>query len=451
MKNLTIRIRITILFASLFLILSSFFSIFMYNYLARILTQGEELIIENEAFHASSHLEISRDIESGTYSYDNLELISPSAKLAIIEVNRNVIPGETDPIILDYPPEYNSFRNVEIEDQGLWYFYDEPIYYNDNIIGWIRVSRSGSHITKTLDNVKIVLFTATPIYIFFVILSSLFLATRALSPIDSITKTANSIERENLSRRIKAPKANDEVGRLARTFNKMIARLEDSFNKERQFTADASHELRTPITIITSQSEEALIKDKLDNYRKAFDVIIVESKRLGSLISQLLLLARSDEGKHNLNIEKLNLRIIAEGVINEMNDTAIKKDVKIFLDSDPVVKIKADQTFITMLFLDLIDNGIKYNKKGGSINVALVNEKNSARITISDTGIGVSKKNISSIFDRFYRVDKARTERSSGLGLAIVRSIVGIHGGSIDVKSKLGTGTTFEIVLPKKL
>jgi len=449
MKNLTIRIRITILFASLFLILSSFFSLFMYNYLNRILNLEEEELIKNEAFHVVSHLIISRDSNSGTYSFSNYELISQHAKLAIIEVNGSIIPGETEQAIIDSPPEYNSFRSLEIEGKGPWNYYDEPMYYNDIIIGWIRISSSGSHIKETLDNVKIVLITATPIFIFFATMSSLFLASRALTPIDSITKTANSIERENLSRRIKTPNANDEVGRLARTFNRMISRLETSFKKERQFTADASHELRTPITIITAQSEEALIKNRLKDYREAFEVIIDESKRLGFLISQLLLLARSDEGKHNLNIEKLNLRVIAEGVINEMKNIATKKKVKIFLDSDPEVEINADQTFITMLFLDLIDNAIKYNKKGGSIEVALKKEKSTARIIISDTGIGISKINIENIFDRFYRVEKARTERSSGLGLSIVRSIVKVHGGSIKVSSKLGTGTTFEIIIPQ--
>ncbi len=455
MKKLNIRIRITILFSSLFLILSSFFSLFMYNYLSGILIQEEEEIIKKEAIYAVSRLEISREDPkrplTSALIFNTFELISPNTNIAIIEVNGNIIPGETEFLILDYPPESGNFKEVEIEDMGRWYFYDEPIYYQGEMIGWVRISRSISHITQTLNNIKIVIFTATPIYILIVSTSSLFLATRALLPIDSITKTANSIERENLSRRIKIPMAKDEVGRLAITFNRMIARLETSFNKERQFTADASHELRTPIAIISARSEEALVKNKLKDYREALEVIIDESKRLGFLISQLLLLARSDEGGDNLNIENLNLRIIAEGVINEMKDLAGKKEVKIFLNPGPDIEIKADQTLITMLFIDIIDNAIKYNKKGGSISVDLKEDKDFGSIIITDTGIGISEKNLPNIFDRFYRVDKARTERSTGLGLSIVQSIVKVHGGNIKVKSKMGIGTKFKINIIKDL
>ncbi len=423
----------------------------MYNYLSRILHQEEEGIIKNEAAHAISHLGITEDNIENSYIFEVYALISPNTNLAIITLNGEIRPGETEPPILEYKPESNTYRNIVIEDKGVWYFYDEPIYYENELIGWIRISRSISHISETLNNIKIVIFTATPIYILFATLISLFLASRALQPIDSITKTARSIERENLSRRIKMPGVNDEVGRLADTFNRMIARLDTSFKKEKQFTADASHELRTPIAIISARSEEALIKNNLKDHREAHKVIIDESKRLGFLISQLLLLARSDEGRNNLNIEKLDLRIVAEGVINEMEDIAGKKEVKILLTPGPKVELKADQTLITMLFIDLVDNAIKYNKKGGSINIVLIKDKDFARITIADTGIGISKKNLPNIFDRFYRVDKARTERSSGLGLAIVMGIVRAHEGDIKVESRLGKGTTFKINLPHYL
>ena len=451
MRRLSIRAKITILFVVLFVVLTSFCSLFMYNYLSRILHQEEEGIIKNEASHAVSHLEILEDNIGGSYIFETYELISPNTNLAIIALNGDITPGETEPLILEYKPESNTYRNIEIEDKGIWYFYDEPIYYEDELIGWIRISRSISHITETLNNIKIVSFTATPIFIFFATLISLFLASRALRPIDSITKTASSIERENLSRRIDMPGVNDEVGRLAGTFNRMIARLETSFKKEKQFTADASHELRTPIAIISARSEEALIKNNLKDHREAHKVIIDESKRLGFLISQLLLLARSDEGRNNLNIEKLDLRVVAEGVINEMEDIACKKEVKILLAPGPGIKMKADQTLITMLFIDLVDNAIKYNKKGGSINIDLTKDKDFASIIVSDTGIGISKKNMPNIFDRFFRVDKARTERSTGLGLAIVKGIVRAHEGDIKVESKLGKGTRFEITLPRYL
>ncbi len=452
MKSLTIREKITILFVSLFLVLSSLFSLFMYNYLSRILYQEEEKIIKNETSHAITHLGISRGNIEGLYIFKTYELISPSTNLAIIDLHGNMIPGETEPDILVYPIESNVFREVDVEVKSKWYFYDEPIYYDNQVIGWIRISRSLTHITETLNNIKIVIFTAIPIYIFFTSLISLFLASRALSPIDSITKTAELIERGNLSRRIKMPKVNDEVGRLAKTFNRMIGRLETAFKKERQFTADASHELRTPLAVISAHSQEALAKGgSIKDYREALEIISNESRRLSFLISQLLQLARSDEKRNNLNIERLDLKIVTEDVLNEMKDSAGKKDIKITLDSGPIMEINADQTLMTMLFLNIIDNAIKYNKRGGSIKVSLRKENNVARILIEDSGIGISGKYLPKIFDRFFRVDKARTDKSSGLGLSIIKGILDVHGGNIKVDSTPGKGTTFKITLPLNL
>ncbi len=414
--------------------------------------QEEEKIIKNEASHAVTHLEISKDNIEGSYIFKTYELISPNTNLAIIDLHGNMIPGGTEPKILDYPTESGVFREVEIVEKGKWYFYDEPIYYDNQLIGWIRISRSLTHITVTLNNIKIVIFTAIPIYIFFTTLISLFLASRALSPIDSITKTAGSIERENLSRRIEMPKVNDEVGRLAKTFNRMIERLETAFEKERQFTADASHELRTPLAVISAHSQEALGKGStVKDYREALEIISKESSRLSFLISQLLQLARSDEKKNNLSIERLDLKIVIEDVINEMNSSAKKKDIKITLDSGPVMEINADQTLITMLFLNIMDNAIKYNKKGGLIKVSLHEENTNARIVIEDNGIGISGKYLPKIFDRFFRVDKARTDKSSGLGLSIIKGIVDVHGGNIKVDSKPDKGTTVKIILPLNL
>ena len=292
----------------------------------------------------------------------------------------------------------------------------------------------------------------SPFIIFFATLSSLFLARRALAPIDSVTKTASEIEKGDLSRRIKMPTTNDEIGRLARTFNKMIARLEDTFNREKRFTSDASHELRTPITIISAKAEAALTKSKkIEDYREALKVIIRETKRVSFLLSQLLLLARSDEGKSILSIEKIDLKMIIDSIIIEMKEKAKQKNITISIISEQNLVIKADQTFITMLFLNIIENSIKYNKRGGLINIYFSKEDNNAKVIIEDNGIGISDENLIHIFDRFYRVSESRADKGSGLGLSIVKEIVEVHKGQIKIDSKLGKGTKFEISLPVNL
>ena len=452
MNSLSIRAKIAILFVCLFLILSSLFSFFMYNYLSRILYQKEEETIEEEFSHIFSHLKISTSANNDLYAFEYLELLNPKTKLTLFDLKGNVRLGETDPRIAKLPIEVDSSRRVGLGDQGVWFFHDKPIYYENKVIGWIRVSRSISPTVDTLKKIKIIIFITTPLFIFFATLSSLFLARRALAPIDSVTKTASEIEKGDLSRRIKIPIANDEIGRLARTFNKMIARLEDTFNREKRFTSDASHELRTPITIISAKAEAALTKSKkIEDYRKALKVIIRETKRVSFLLSQLLLLARSDEGKSILNIEKIDLKMIIESIIIEMNDKAKQKNIRLSLTSEQNLVIKADQTFIIMLFLNIIENSIKYNKKGGLINICFYKEDNNAKVIIEDNGIGISDENLIHVFDRFYRVSESRSDKGSGLGLSIVKEIVETHKGQIKIDSKLGKGTKFEVSLPVNL
>jgi len=452
MNSLSIRAKIAILFVCLFLILSSLFSFFMYNYLSSILYQKEEEIIEEEFSNIFSHLKITVSGNNDLYAFEYLEPQNPKTKIALFDLKENIKLGETDPRMAKFPLEAGSSRRVVLDDLGAWFFKDKPIYYENKIIGWVRVSRSITPTVDTLKRIKIIILITTPLFILFATFSSLFLARRALAPIDSVTKTASEIEKGDLSRRIKMPTANDEIGRLARTFNKMIARLEDTFNREKRFTSDASHELRTPITIISAKAEVALTKSKkIEDYRKALKVIIKEAKKVSFLLSQLLLLARSDEGKSILSIEKIDLKMIIDSIIIEMKEKAKQKNITLSIISEQNFVIKADQTFITMLFLNIIENSIKYNKRGGLINIYFSKEDNTAKVIIEDNGIGISDENLTHIFDRFYRVSESRADKGSGLGLSIVKEIVEVHKGQIKIYSKLGIGTKFEISLPVNL
>ncbi|MGZ5548276.1 MAG: sensor histidine kinase [Nitrososphaeraceae archaeon] len=424
----------------------------MYNYLSGILYQKEEETIKEEFSNIFSHLKISVSGNNNLYTFEYLEPQNPKIKLTLFDLKGNIKLGEADPRMAKFPIEAGSSRRVALEDQGVWFFKDKPIYYENKIIGWIRVSRSITPTVDTLKKIRIIILITTPLFIFFATLSSLFLARRALAPIDSVTKTASEIEKGDLSRRIKMPTANDEIGRLARTFNKMIARLEDTFNREKRFTSDASHELRTPITIISAKAEAALVKSKkIEDYRKALKVIIRETKRVSFLLSQLLLLARSDEGKSILSLEKIDLKMIIESIIIETREKAKQKNITLSIISEQNLVIKADQTFITMLFLNIIENSIKYNKRGGLINIYFSKEDNNAKVIIEDNGIGISDENLIHIFDRFYRVSESRADKGSGLGLSIVKEIVEVHKGQIKIDSKLGKGTKFEISLPVNL
>lgn len=421
----------------------------MYNYLSEILYQVEEDIIENEISYVLSHLVIKEESNDGQYSLGTLELLSSKTRLIIFDLSGNIVFGESESENTPAPVDDEQFGRLTTMENEVLIYYDEPIYFRSENIGWLRISRSVSHIIKTLTNIKIVIFTATPIYIFLATLSSLFLTSRALKPIDSITKTAIMIEKGDLSRRIITSKVNDEVGRLAGTFNKMIERIDNSFKKEKRFTSDASHELKTPISIISATAEEALNRSKGEgDYKKALKTIIQESKNVSFLISQLLFLARSDEGKESLNLEKINLTLIVESIVKQLKNKAKKKDIKISINFRQDFKLKGDQTLITILFLNIIKNSIKYNKNGGFINISLSKKDNNVKIYFEDNGIGISKEDLPYIFNRFYQVSKARTGKGSGLGLAISKEIIELHNGQINIKSTIGKGTRTEILLP---
>ena len=435
----------------MFIVLSSTFSFFMYNYLSQILYRAEENLIKDEISHILNNLVINYDNNDYSYNLNMIGLLGPKTGLIIFDLSGNAVFGDTGTEIIGLPIEGERFRELTLDDLGALIYFDEPIYFKDEIVGWLRINRSISHIKNTLFNIRVVIFTATPIYILFATLSSLFLTSRALTPIDSITKTANIIEKGDLSKRITIPKINDEVGRLARTFNRMIERIENSFNKEKRFTSDASHELKTPISVISATAEEALIgKNKTEDYKKAFRAIIDQSKNVSFLISQLLFLVRSEEGKEYLNLEKISLTFIAESVVNQIKDLAKRKDIKISINSTQDFKLMVDQTLITVLFLNIIKNSIEYNKNGGFINIRLFKKENNVIISFEDNGIGISKEDLPYVFDRFYQASRARTGKGSGIGLAIVKEITELHNGKITIKSTLGKGSQVKISLPLK-
>jgi signal transduction histidine kinase len=214
----------------------------------------------------------------------------------------------------------------------------------------------------------------------------------------------------------------------------------------------ASHELRTPISIITAQTEEVLTgKHEIKEYKEAIETVRNESKKMSHIISQLLMIYRSDEGRYKFHFEILNLNMIIEDIVNEFQDVANANGLNISFKAEEEIKIKADQTLITRLFINIIDNAIKYTNRDGKININLSKINNCSVTVIEDTGIGISEKDMPYIFDRLYQVDKSREDRGTGLGLAIAKSITELHKGEILLESKLNSGSKFIIKLPLNL
>ena len=322
--------------------------------------------------------------------------------------------------------------------------------FNNQIV--LVVGQLTTGITGVLETFRYVLLIAIVSVIVLAGIGGLFLASRVLKPVEQITRTAQKIEESDLSQRI-VVKNDDELGRLATTINEMIGRLEEAFNRQRQFTADASHELRTPLAIMQAEATLALSKERTEaDYRKSLETISQESTYMSSVIGKLLFLARSDAGKEQLNFEDVNLKDLITGLSTNIEALAADKGIKFTVDAKENLIVNGDKVKLRQLFINILENAVRYTPADGNISVSLVRKDDSALATISDTGIGIPPEHLPHIFERFYRVDKARSRADGGvgLGMAIAKYIADSHGGKIEVESRLGTGTTFSVYIPLK-
>jgi heavy metal sensor kinase len=279
------------------------------------------------------------------------------------------------------------------------------------------------------------------------------LARASLRPINQIVETTEEITAHNMEQRIPEPAAEDEMRRLVQTLNEMIDRLQRSFDQVRQFTADASHELRTPLTILTGELELSLRSMRTpQEYQKTISSALDEVLRLSQIVSKLLILSRAEAGQLDIQHEDIHMKDLLEDLIEDAEVLASSKNITVSFDVPSDVVVSGDAPRMHELFLNLIDNAIKYSSTGASLHIALEHVDGHALVHVQDTGIGISKEDLSKIFDRFYRVDKARSRAigGSGLGLSISKWIVDAHNGSIEVKSELGKGTEFIVSLPVK-
>ncbi len=281
------------------------------------------------------------------------------------------------------------------------------------------------------------------------------LAGRTLEPVDSVVDEVEAItDGRSLHRRLAPPVTRDEVSRLILTVNEMLGRLETSFGALRRFTADASHELKTPLTVMRSGIERAMTHPRVSpEVLELLEEILLEQKRMTELVDALLTLARADEGRAPLILESADLR----DILSEISETAnilgeqSGVDVRVTIPNRPQ-PMSVDRGRIRQLLMNLLTNAIKYTRPGGEVTVETVTKKNEILIKVADTGVGIAPGELPYVFDRFWRSDPARSrsgQRSgTGLGLAICKWIAEAHGGSIRVQSRPGWGTTMTVALP---
>jgi heavy metal sensor kinase len=303
-----------------------------------------------------------------------------------------------------------------------------------------------------VDRFRLVLLFSVPVLLLVASAGGYWLSRKAIAPVGEIARAAQSISERELSKRLRVPQTGDELQSLSETLNEMFARLERAFKRVTQFTADASHELRTPIALMRTRTEIALRKQRSDeDYRETIVRIHQELERTSGLIENLMTLARADSGADALQLASTNL----SEVLLEISETAtLMTDSKSIqfeyrLPEIPVL-ITGNAPSLRRLFLILIDNAVKYTAGGGHVSVVLHTREHTSVTEIRDTGVGISPTDITHIFERFYRADESRSRQSggTGLGLSIAKWIAEAHQGEILVVSKLGEGSIFRVQIP---
>jgi two-component system OmpR family sensor kinase len=302
------------------------------------------------------------------------------------------------------------------------------------------------------------LLTAMLIISPLILLASVFigylLAGRTLKPVDRIVDEVTAIsDGRSLHRRLAAPGTGDELARLSSTLNEMLARLERSFHTLRRFTADASHELKTPLTVLRSGIERTITHPKLPpDAMEVLDETLAEVNRMAEIVDSLLMLARADEGRAPLHLEPLDLGEVLGEIAETGGILGEQAGVNVRVTVPAPIRLDADRARIRQLLMNLLTNAIKYTAAGGDVEIDSTVTGNEVAISVRDTGIGIAPGDLPHIFDRFWRADPARSrtgERSgAGLGLAISKWIAEAHGGTIVAQSRPGRGTTMIVTLP---
>jgi two-component system OmpR family sensor kinase len=327
-----------------------------------------------------------------------------------------------------------------------------PVIRAGRVTNLVQVGMSLENMYKTRRRFILIMAAMLPFGLLLAGGGGWLLARRALKPVDRMTQAARRISGEHLDERLQEMGSGDELDRLAKTLNEMLGRLDGAFHQMRQFSADASHELQTPLTILKGEMEVALRSPRTpEEYQRVLESGLEEIDRISHLVEGLLLLARADAGVLRLDLRPVELKELLQEIYEQMRVVAEDHSVSLQTASMEAVSIQGDREHLRRLLLNVVDNAIKYTPAGGRVSLSLQRDGKWALLKISDTGIGLSQEEQKRSFSRFHRATEARSrdEKGVGLGLSIARSVAETHGGRIQVESTPGQGSTFTVFLPQ--
>jgi heavy metal sensor kinase len=452
-KKSKISWKITIMYALMFMMLLFFINISIYCFLSLFIDGNIKKSINNTSEFVLSQLSILGD-PIDYFDADILQEISRSEENIFFRVldgegntkaQSRYLQGMKIPISSDITQFRSGDRMLSVKTFELKNFAFSR--------GFLQVVRDITFEKNFLDFLILVLMVAAAIGALISVLLGYLTTKRMLSPINKITETAREIGSSDLGRRLSVSGPDDEIKKLALTFNSMLDRLEQSFKKQKQFVSDASHELRTPLSVIKGYVDllDRWGKEKEEVRDEAIQAIKAEAENMKHLMENLLLLARADDSELKKEEEEFSFNELIAEIIKEFQ--LLASEIEFEFDAAAKIKLLADKNLFKQLLRIFLDNAVKFSSQGSSIVIKLDKMKNDYfYFSIADEGPGIKETDLPYVFDRFYQADKSRTRKKegSGLGLAIARQIVDSYQGKIEVESEPGHGTKFIIKLPLK-
>ena len=446
MKFHSVKTQITLLLTMLMAVLAVLLLVFMLFVTNTVATQTTRQQLVNTLRSNLSYIEVQ---ESKPAIDENFSYYHNGISSLIYSKNESLLAGQV-PVTFhtEVPFENGAIRTIESGDSkylvlDFWLASD----WDHGI--WLRGLAEAPDTSALSRNLLFIAFLALPAFILLAGFGSHHIARKAFRPLDHITAAAEAInDAKDLSGRIELPSSNEEFSRLANDFNHMFERLERSFEAEKQFTSDASHELRTPVSIIKGACEYAQKYDETpEDHAETISMIQRQADKMSTLITQLLHMTRMDQGTENISMELIDLSVFTESFCKEQ-----PWNVDQFtLTLEPEISILANKELLGRLIRNLVENALKYSSQDGHVWINVSSNQEEILLSIQDNGIGIPLEQQSKIWQRFYQVDASRgADEGSGLGLSMVKQIAKIHGGYMTLESTLGCGSTFTFHLPEK-
>ena len=468
MKNLSIRLKITLWFAvALFVIVAITYVVILTvsNQVIQktirdtLLHTVEDNVDEVEFYTDISQVDIANSVDhfimynSGYLEVDDDFLDEVNDVYTALYLSDGTLMYGENPLavaLADLEFSDSEIRKRTVNGE-LYYILDRHLTQKGLEDLWLRGVVSEHQGEVQMHEISMLSLIILPIILIAAVLGGYFIAKRMLMPIKQITNAAENISRGgDLKKRIELDSGKDELHQLADSFNNMIARLDESFEAERQFTSDVSHELRTPMSVIMAQCEYTLDEERTpQEYERALRLIRRQGRKMTKLINDMLDFVRLERRGTNYQIEKLNLSALVNSVCEDMS-LIRERGISLEHEVEDEIWVDGNPALLSRLLSNLISNAYRYGKDDGHIKVRLKKSQDEVTLSVSDDGIGISREDKEKIFRRFYQADSSRTGSGTGLGLSMVKEIASFHGGSMSVESEPGKGSEFTFHLPVK-